>query len=122
MTSRAQVEQDQEAFFGTKQPAINNASGATPTPDATAVETQEFVMTAATVTMQPPKGPRAVGDKLFIVCIQDATGGRTLAWSTSAGGYRNGLGASGTSGQRASFEFRWDGVSWQMTGGSTAFA
>lgn len=120
MTSRAQIEADQEAFFGAKQPVVVAASGASPTPDATQEETQVFTTSAGTVTFQPPKGPRAVGDKLYLVII--AGGSHTIAWSSAAGGYRNCPGISGTIGQRCSVELRWDGVSWQFTGGSTAFA
>ena len=119
MVSRAWIENEQEQFQGIKQSVVTALSGATPTPDATQLEAQVFTTSAATVTFQPPKGPRGVGDKLYLVVILG--GSHTLAWSAAAGGYRNGLAASGTIGQRASFEFRWDGVSWQMTGGSTAF-
>lgn len=88
------------------------------TPDATIVETQTFVMTA-NLTVGAPVGPRAVGDKLYLVFV-DSNGGHTIAWDSV---YRNcQRPAAGAANTRLSCELRWDGQSWQFAGGSTAFA
>lgn len=123
MSSRALREAWDRWSLGVVQPVGAVNSNINSTPDASAAEVWQFVLTAATVTVGAPLNPRAIGDQLFVVLIQDATGGRNIAWASGAGGFRNApTPSAGTSGQRCSFEFRWDGVSWQMTGGSTAFA
>lgn len=117
--TRAATEEYQRAAFGLPQPRNWGASGAAPQPDAGVIETQVWTLTA-NATVAAPLNPRAVGDQLFLVFVQDATGGRSISWN---GIYRNAPTPSvGIAGQRLSAEFRWDSQSWQFTGGSTAFA
>jgi hypothetical protein len=80
-----------------------------------------FTLTAA-ATVGAPLSAAPIGFKLFLEFVQDATAGRAVTWNAI---YRNAPaigGGSATAGQRASTEWRWDGVSWQFVGGSTAFA
>lgn len=127
MVARSQKEQAQNEFFGAAQPTNWGTTGGTggtaaaPVPDASQSDAQVFTLNAAT-TVAAPVNPRTIGDKIFLVFVQDTTAGRTLAWNAI---YRNaptGQGGGATNGQRLSYEFRWDGVSWQGCGGSTAFA
>lgn len=116
--TRAATEEYQTAAFGLPQPKAWGNVAAVCTPDATIVETQTFVMTA-NLTVGAPIGPRTTGDKLYLVFV-DSNGGHTIAWNSI---YRNcPTPSAGTAGQRLSVELRYDGVSWQCVGGSTAFA
>lgn len=123
MVSRITNQRQQEEYFGHPLPYQNTNSGTSITPDVTLAESHVYTMTGnLTVGAPANTGTLGVGDKIYLVFVQDATAGRTLTWNAA---YRNaptGLGGSATAGQRASFEFRWDGVSMQYTGGSTAFA
>lgn len=114
---RAQLEAWQRWSLGVEQPTVSN-SGASPVVDASVGEVFVLTLNAPTVTVSAVN-PRAVGDRIYVVAIQDQPASRTLAWASN---FRNAPTGSGSAGQRASFEFRWDGVSWQCVGGSTAFA
>jgi hypothetical protein len=120
MGSRSQLVRDQKETFGVSVKSLGNV-GAAPAVDPTQGETHTLVLTAnATIAAPVSAAGLNLGDPLYIIAIQDATGGRTLAWNAA---WRNAPTLSaGTSNQRASFEFRWDGVNWQYVGGSTAFA
>ena len=114
---------DQIFYFGRTGFTAAGNQGAAPAIDPTLDEVVTAVLTAnATVAAPAASTPGAVniGSRFYLVVIQDATGTRTLAWNAA---WRNAPAmTAGTANQRASFEFRWDGVSWQFVGGSTAFA
>lgn len=121
--ARAVTARVQEEFFGDALPTKIPASGANYTPDISSAEAHVVTMTA-NLTVAAPTGTAVMqpGTRFALVFIQDGTGSRTLAWN---GAWRNapsGLGGGAGAGARATFEFRYDGVSMQYTGGSTAFA
>jgi hypothetical protein len=120
--SRALNKQQNEEFYGDDKPA-QVTPGATHTLDVTQVETTVVTMTT-NITVAAPTNTNKInaGNKTYLIFVQDASGGRTLTWNAAWRNAPSGLGGSATAGQRASFEFRWDGVSMQYTGGSTAFA
>jgi DNA/RNA endonuclease YhcR with UshA esterase domain len=119
---RAVTENAQREFFGNVIPFVANA-GASITPDSNRAETQAYTLTANTTVNAPANSIQPqIGMTLCLVLIQDATGGRTVAWNAA---YRNVPainGATATSGQRITIEFRFDGINWQCCGSSTAFA
>lgn len=116
--TRAATEEYETQALGLPRPRLVGNVGAAAVPDAGKAETWVFTMTQ-NVTVGAPLGPRAIGDKLYLVLVDDG-GGHTVAWHSV---FRNApTPAAGTAGQRLSAEFRWDGVSWQFTGGSSAFA
>ena len=111
----------QSEVYGTLLPFSAGNSGATFAPDCANAETQTVTLTAA-CTIGAPLNPPAIGSKLSLVFVQDTTGGRAVTWNAA---YRNAPavgGGSATAGQRALAEFKWDGASWQCTGGASAFA
>lgn len=120
MGSRFQTVADQKTFIGFSRKDLGNV-GAAPAVDPTASESVTLVLTAnATIAAPVSTAGLNIGDPYYIVAIQDVTGTRTLGWNAA---WRNAPAMSaGTNGQRASFEFRWDGVNFQYVGGSTAFA
>lgn len=121
--SRGRDDQAYVEFQGAVPHASKGTQGATITPDANDREAIVYTMGAATTVAAPANSSsQPIGTKLYLVLVQDATAGRTLTWNATYRNAPSGLGGSATNGQRASFEFRYDGASWQYTGGSTAFA
>lgn len=117
MSRRAYTESWQRFAGGVLVP-VTGFSGATPTPDAGTAESWVWTMNS-NVVVGAPANPRAIGDMLYLVFIQDG-GSRTISWNAV---YRNApTPSAGAAGTRISAEFRFDGVSWQFVGGSTAFA
>jgi hypothetical protein len=85
-----------------------------------ASDSRVVVVTCDTV-IRPPLDLRSpiVGAQLFLVVIQDDSGGHAITWDAV---FRNApTPSAGTAGQRLSAEFRFDGVSWQCVGSSSAF-
>ncbi len=122
--SRGGIQEFQEIeFIGGKQHQTQGNAGAALVVDTSAKETQVFTLNANVTVGVPSNTARLpVGAVLVLVLVQDANGGRTLTWNAIWRNAPSGLGGSATSGQRALFEFRWDGASMQYTGGATAFA
>ena len=121
MSNRANTEQWQNEMLGDLRPNIITASGATYVHDVTVVETAVVTLTA-NCTVGAPINTNQIraGNRTCLIFVQDSTGGRTLAWNAA---WRNAPAlAAGTAGQRACFEFRWDGVNMQLVGGAVAFA
>ena len=120
---RGNIIQAQNEFDGYPQPKSVAAAGAAPIVYAGLAETYVLTLTAATTVGVPAQSTTCPpGTTLCLIFVQDATAGRTLAFNAI---FRNAPSISGgaaTAGQRCSTEWRWDGVSWQYTGGSTAFA
>lgn len=121
--ARAVTARIQEEMFGDAIPTKVAASGASYAPDITTAEVHSIVMTAA-LTIAAPLGMTAMqpGARFALILIQDNTGGRTLTWNSAWRNAPSGLGSGAAPGSRATFEFRYDGVSMQYTGGSTGFA
>jgi hypothetical protein len=120
MKTRGMKEIIEREFLGAVRP-FAALSGAAPVPDCADAETQVFTMNA-NITVGAPINAPAIGSKLVLIFVQDATGTRTLAWNAI---YRNApalAGGAATAGQRALTEWCWDGASWEFTGGATAFA
>ena len=126
---RGQQEAAQNEFQGVVQHKNLGTAGATITPDADTAESQLYMLGAATTVAAPVVDGNVVtaanvpvGTKMFLVFVQDATAGRTLAWNAAYRGAPSTTGGAATSGQRLGCEFRWDGASWQFVGGATSFA
>lgn len=104
-------------------PVANGNSGATPAPNVANGLNQQYTQNS-NVTWGAPTGTASinVGAKLVLLVQHDGTGGSyTTAFNAI---YRNApaIAASAAANSKATFEFIWDGTSWQYVGGSTAFA
>jgi hypothetical protein len=94
------------------------STGTTPTPNCQNGLTQVWTMNN-NISVGVPTNPPQIGQTLTLVFVQDATGGRTIVWNAA---YRNAPPwSAGLAGQRATADFKYDGISWQFVGGSTAF-
>jgi hypothetical protein len=93
-------------------------TGAAPVPDLKNALNQSWSLNANT-TWGTPLNPGFIGQQLCL--FVSSLGSFTTAWNSI---YRNAPAwpASGSSGKKATAIFRWDGTSWQFTGGSSAFA
>jgi hypothetical protein len=92
-------------------------TGATPAPALGNGEVQSWTLSAST-TWGAPTGPVQVGQRLTLLVT--SSGAFTTAWNAT---YRNAPAvAVAANGQKATFNFMWDGSNWQYIGGSTAFA
>jgi hypothetical protein len=90
------------------------------TPNCAQSGEQQYTISATTCTINAPVNPPNVGARLSITLIKGTASAITLTWVSA---YRNmPTWSAGASGTRATAEFRYDGVSWQYVGGSTAFA
>ena len=117
--TRSATEEYETQALGLPRPRLVGNVGSTCIPDASVTETQVFTMTLNLV-VGAPVGPRAVGDRLYLVFVEGGSGGKTIGWNVI---FRDcPTPAAGVVGTRLSVEVRWDGASWQFTGGSTAFA
>ena len=113
----------QEEMYGDAIPTKIAASGASYAPDISTAESHTVTMTA-NLTVAAPGGTNQMqpGSRFALILIQDNTGSRTLTWNSAWRNAPSGLGSGAAAGSRALFEFRYDGVSMQYTGGATAFA
>jgi hypothetical protein len=123
--TRGGIQELQEVeFLGGKQHQTQGNAGAALSVDASAKETQVFTLNM-NITMGVPTNTSKlpIGTVLTLVLVQDATGGRTVTWNAAWRNAPSGLGSSATNGQRALFEFKWDGVAMQYVGNpSVVFA
>lgn len=110
--------------FQGKVPEKQIGSVAAPPVITADTEVHVFTMGAAIAVPAPSTTgyTPAIGDRLVIVAIQDATAGRVLTWNAAYRGAPASTGGAATAGQRMLCEYRWDGASWQYTGGATTFA
>lgn len=111
----------QKERFGAVQPFNAGNSGASFAPDCSNGEAQVVTLNSA-CTVSAPANPPAIGWKLFLVLVQDATAGRAVSWNAIYRDAPNIGGALATAGQRVGCEFRWDGASWEFCGGASVFA
>lgn len=122
MVAESVIEQQRREFGGSPAAgALVQASG----------NYQPYLQAGLTVTLQligniilgqPVLFNPSVGQRIFMVLVQDGTGSRTVAWSSCWRDIPTGLASGGSAGQVASAEFVFDGFSWQYCGGSSAFA
>ena len=113
-----------ESWVGTAGNDAPYAAGNTstaPVPNLANGSNQAWTQNGS-VTWGAPTNPGYVGQTLTLFITKDAT---ATSYTTAFNAiYRNAptIGANTTASSKATFEFVWDGVSWQYIGGSTAFA